>query len=175
MNKFILIVLLSTIYCNAQKEKDPIMKKAIFLPVRVSFEDTIYVNNMYRKSFKDFSNEAKLDSIQYPFVVNFEGKFKNNKISVYNMGERDIFDVTEPKFEKMISFDNATTGRISGTTGFSFVINKNRVKDSFLVQLNDGNTIIIKVSKKYHFINLFFNREKRYWYVDYSNYMSVGY
>ncbi|UZT98336.1 hypothetical protein ODZ84_01840 [Chryseobacterium fluminis] len=172
MNKFILILFLSTVYFKAQV--NPILKKAIFYTVRVTFEDSIYLDNPYRKSFKSYVANTKWDSINYPTILNFEGKFKNDRISVYDLGEKDIFDLKEPQLKKIIFFDNVTTDKLSGSAGVSFIINQKKKKNSFLIQLSDGNSIIISASENYHFINLYFNREKKYWHIIYSNYISIG-
>ncbi|KFF10109.1 hypothetical protein IW15_21460 [Chryseobacterium soli] len=89
------------------------------------------------------------------------------------MGIRDIFDLKEFDLKKIITLKNVTTDEMLGTTNVGFVVNNNIKRNSFLIQLNDGKSLIVNVSDNYHFINVYFNREKKYWHLVYSNYISV--
>lgn len=171
MNKLTFFMLLFMIFNKAQKKT--ILRKAIFYPVRISFEDTIYDNNPYRKSFKSFVEDTKWDSIKNPVIINFEGKFKDNRIAVYDIGIRDVFDLKDLNLKELITFKNVTTNKIRGTTDIGFVVSHDIKRNTFLIQLNDGNSFIVNISDNYHIINVYFNREKKYWHLVYSNYTSV--
>lgn len=85
MKKCLLIIFIFCIsYSKSQILSEKEEKQISFLPVRTSFEDEI-IDAYSRSSFKEYTKVMKIDSLLYPTVIIFKGKFKNNLLDIYDM------------------------------------------------------------------------------------------
>lgn len=174
MKKCLLIIFVFFIsYSKSQILSEKEEKQISFLPVRTSFEDEI-INAYSRSSFKEYAKVMEIDSLLYPTVIIFKGKFKNHLLDIYDMGEVDIFNFKKNIYKKYISFNNVTTNPTNNYTGNQVLLNSENKKNSFLVLLDKKNGLVLNNSCKYHFIYVYYNKEKRYWHVLYSNYLDTS-
>jgi|GEM_PF-3209060 len=174
MKKCLLIIFIFCIsYSKSQILSEKEEKQISFLPVRTSFEDEI-IDVYSRSSFKEYTKVMKIDSLLYPTVIIFKGKFKNNLLDIYDMGEVDVFNLKKNKYKKYISFNNVTTNPTTNYTGDQVLLNSENKKNSFLILLDKKKGVIINNSNKYHFIYIYYNKEKGYWHILYSNYLDIS-
>lgn len=174
MKKYLLLVLVFYISsCRSQILSEDEEKLIDFMPVRTSFEDTI-VDPSSRYSFKEYMKVIEMDSLQYPTIIFFRGKFKNNLIDVYDLGKVDIFNLKRIEYKKYISFENVTSNPTNNYTDNQVFLNNSNKNNSYLILLDKRKGVIINNSNKYHFIYIYYNENKKYWHILYSNYLDIS-
>lgn len=175
MKKYYLLFLFFSFYSlNAQFSSLPKQIDELeFIPVRVSFEDSI-IDFSSKTSFQEYMKVIGIDSLQYSTVIMFKGKFSNNQIDVYDMGNVDIFNLKKNEYTEYISFQNVTTNSTNDYANGSFFFNNQNKRNSFLITLDRKIGLILNNSQKYRFIYLYFNREQKYWHILYSNYLQIS-